>query len=599
MNINNTNILHTLKRINKIVKSMESASLKKATMGNAPPGQIDQHRVAIQSAKSLLEKAPVPGEPSVLGYTHLSELLSRFLSPTVNNTGIIGSDSPFFAAVRSEAPQILANNGILNGEPFAMNKKEISKRPRIFVAGPAASLDHGNAYYYMHTMLNRAMKLLGISHSQEPIFIFSQPHAAKSNYIYLRNIANGIHPSYERSDDMPTSMDASGLTRAFARTFGHDTFELPTTDVEPSSRSAFRQFMDTVGLHLATHAIILGQPDMQTRPMFDRRVHVRDRAIRMGLPVLTTSSAYETPLDAITSSRTSDIRQRIRMNEGQEIPDLTSMRMAFDLINNINVSANIGASPFKAFSCTIAAPRGWVPPEDQRLVPISSDGTSKSSQYSWSYNDGLNEEVSQQRKSSLGDDQHWIRLLSASPYRTMSGSFLLGDDGRTGDDQINGPLLGPRDFDPKGKMSTPASWLTLTPKSATEKDTPYLFRGPHLNLNGTTQMSVAKTNNPQNSIIQKTIADINNSLFGKSDIHRVPTISGTPLLIPAAIPAQFVDPRKSVLGQDYAVFSTHLKRTIGTRPVSELRPIHIPSAVQSALQDTDATVNPPSAEQTP
>ena len=584
MNIDNTNILYTLKKINKIVKSMENVSLKKSQMQGAPSGQLGQHSEAIQAAHELFKVAPVPNQTNAnaLGYRVLAKKISDYLGPSAglqSYAQMAMSNSPFFNSIQQGASQILADNGILNGDKSAMNKKTIDQRPRIFVVGPSASLDHGNGYLYMHAMLNRAMKLLGITHDQEPIFIFSQPHAAKSNYIYLNNIANGISPSYERDEDLSTSLDASGLTRAFARTFGHDAFELPTTEVSRDSQQSFQQFMDTIGLRLATHAIVLGQPDLTQRgaPQYDRRVHVQRQAEAMGLPVLTTNSGYEALRGGVTGTRTQDLRAKLGISSDDAIYDGhvdEARRLLAD------VAPNLSSGPLaRQFSCTITAPEQWVPPAGQHLGIDHQNTSSTRRRYVWSYNDQPNSTVKAQRTAALVDDQHWVRLLSASPYKTMSGSFLLGDSGN------GGPLLGPNDFAPSGKRLK--AFMTLIPTGSTT-DTPFLFHGSHASLYGTTLMSQVANNAPS---LQDPIDEIANAAGGGMQNHHVPRKTMSPLVLPSAVTKQFLDPRLPAADQKFAVFCSHLKRNIGTSSIHDFQSTTIPAAVQSAIESTKNTVD--------
>lgn len=584
MNTDSTNILYTLKKINKIVKTMESVSLKKSQMQGASSGQLGQHIEAIQAAHELFKVAPAPNQTNAnaLGYRELAKKISDSLGLFAGVQAYAQMSMPnssFFNSIQQSASQILADNGILNGDKSAMNKKPIAQRPRIFVVGPSASLDHGNGYLYMHAMLNRAMKLLGITHDQEPIFMFSQPHPAKSNYIYLHNIANRISPSYERDEDSSTSLDASGLTRAFARTFGHDTFELPTTEVSRDSQQSFQQFMDTIGLRLATHAIVLGQPDLTQRsaPQYDRRVHVQRQAEAMGLPVLTTNSGYEALRGGVTGTRTQDLRTKLGISSDDAIYDGHADEARRLLVD---VAPNLSSGPLaRQFSCTITAPEQWVPPADQHLGIDQSDLASTRRHYAWSYNDQSNSTVKAQRTAALVDDQHWVRLLSASPYKTMSGSFLLGDSGN------GGPLLGPNDFAPSGK--TLPAFMTLTPTGPTAT-TPYLFHGSHTSLYGATLMSQAARSAPH---LQDTIDDIANAAGGGIESHHVPRTTTSPLILPAAVTKQFLNPRLPAADQTFAVLSTHLKRNIGTSRIHGFQPTTIPVAVQSAIESTKKTVD--------
>lgn len=584
MNTDSTNIFYTLKKINKIVKTMEGVSLKKSQMQGAPSGQLGQHSEAIQAAHELFKVAPVPNQTNAnaLGYRELAKKISDSLglSAGVQSYAQISMpNSSFFNSIQQSASQILADNGILNGDKSAMNKKPIAQRPRIFVVGPSASLDHGNGYLYMHAMLNRAMKLLGITHDQEPIFMFSQPHPAKSNYIYLQNIANGISPSYERDEDSSTSLDASGLTRAFARTFGHDTFELPTTEVSRDSQQSFQQFMDTIGLRLATHAIVLGQPDLTQRsaPQYDRRVHVQRQAEAMGLPVLTTNSGYEAPRGGVTGTRAQDLRTKLGITSDDAIYD-GHADAARRLL--VDVAPNLSSGPLaRQFSCTITAPEQWVPPVDQHLGIDQTVLPSKRRHYAWSYNDQSNSTVKAQRTAALVDDQHWVRLLSASPYKTMSGSFLLGDSGN------GGPLLGPNDFAAPSGKHVPA-FMTLIPTGSTAI-TPYLFHGSHASLHGTSLMSQVASSAPH---LQDTIDDIANAAGGGIQNHQVPRKTSA-LVLPAAVTKQFLEPRLPAADQAFAVLSTHLKRHIATKPIHNFQSTTIPAAVQGAIQSTKNTVD--------
>lgn len=584
MNNDSTNILYTLKKINKIVKTMESVSLKKSQMQGAPSGQLGQHSEAIQAAHELFKVAPVPNQTNAnaLGYRVLAKKISDYLGPSAGVQAYAQMSLPnssFFNSIQQSASQILADNGILNGDTSAMNKKTIDQRPRIFVVGPSASLDHGNGYLYMHAMLNRAMKLLGITHDQEPIFMFSQPHPAKSNYIYLHNIANGLSPSYERDEDSSTSLDASGLTRAFARTFGHDTFELPTTEVSRDSQQSFQQFMDTIGLRLATHAIVLGQPDLTQRsaPQYDRRVQVQRQAEAMGLPVLTTNSGYEALRGGVTGTRAQDLRTKLGITSDDAIYDGHADEARRLLVD---VAPNVSSGPLASqFSCTITAPEQWVPPVDQHLEIDQQGRPSTRRHYAWSYNDQSNSTVKAQRTASLVDDQHWVRLLSASPYKTMSGSFLLGDSGN------GGPLLGPNDFAPSGKRLK--AFMTLIPTGSTAT-TPYLFHGSHASLHGTTLMSQAASSAAH---LQDPIDDIANAAGGGIQNHQVPRTTTSPLVFPSAVTKQFLDPRLPAADQRFAVFCTHLKRHIGTSPIHDFQATTIPAAVQGAIESTKNTVD--------
>lgn len=601
MSINNTNVFYTLKRINKIIKSLEAVSLKKSQMQGNMFEQVANNAEAIQAAHEHFKIAPIPNQPDAnrLGYRELARRISDAigLSGGLQNYAQLSlPNSPFFNALRFGAPAILADNGILNGDPYAMNKKPISERPRIFVAGPSLPMDHGNGYFDMHTMLNRAMKLLGITHQQEPIFIFSQPHEAKSNFIYLNNIANGISPSYERNDESSTSMDPSGLTRAFARTFGHDTFELPTVEVQQSARQALRQFMDTIGVKLATHAIILGQPDpIKGRiPQYDSRVFARRLAEEMGIPVLTTNKGYEAPTDAITSRRAQDLRNRLGIaGTADDIHDvhITTAQALLDPNSDVPVTPNIRRTPSSGdLSCVISAPPQWDPPSDQYILRL--DGTPPGSSpkmmhYTWSYADSLSKKVAQQRRMAQIDDQHWVRLMSGSPYRTMSGSFLyfhpaLGGKGNAG------PLFGPSDFVHSGQQIDP--FMTLTPNGKVTS-IPYLFADSERSLHGTTQMDIAKKSNPY---LEECINDItDSSSAGQHELHSIPRVRTYSIYFPREITSQFLNPTHLAADQKFAVFCTHLKRDMATRPITDFTPPNIPLAVQNAIRATKETTDSP------
>lgn len=557
-------VQNTIKKINQIIKSMEKETLQKSQavdMGTALHQVID--KIKNPMLGQLLEQ--LPG-----GFARESF------------AGLSSEKAPWLTSVKANTPSILQSAGIANGGPEYYNQKPITSRPRILVVGPdGAGLDHADAYFYTHSMLSRAMKLLGISHSDEPIWITMPKPEFASSYILGNNYANNIDDTYDRQGLTKASLSTPGLVEMFARTFGHDTFELPVlpSNSGNSDVDANLKILATrLAASLADHVIVLGTP----KPVRGRYADTRQIAMKAAedfeLPILQTSYGF----DDSRSVTANDLRSNLLSRGRENIPALLAeygkdpmnimRREAFkNLVYTIRMPKEDDLKTFGDDSMRVIAER-------HDMIRKKNPDTGKY-EYLWGYadkSDPQNKNRRTQRNIAFSADVLWPRLMSPSVYSKFAGSFHYGVP-------PNGsPLWGPSEFphdmfypDPEPrKLRRILPLLTMTPHADTaaaesaQLTIPYLLdpSGEH----------------PERSFIDTHLPSIHANILGNSaetgNSHTVLTkelfnnqAPSFAARFPSSFSGQFIRPREALStdsepSQYFGAFCTNLKRYYDERP---------------------------------
>jgi len=564
----------TIKKINQIIKSMEKENFQKS--GSSPMGEA-------------LYNAFNTGNHPVI--TRLMQQIQGGLS-SATYADLSRPDGSWLRSVRQNLSSILQSSGIASGSQVHYNQKHIIDRPRIMVVGPdGGGLDHADSYFYTHSMLSRAMKLLGISHADEPIWITPSKPEFASSYIMANNKMRNITDSYDRAGSVKASLSTPGLVGMFARTFGHDTFTLPavpSADGDTGRQSQIKTLLTSLGASLATHVIVLGKPNSPSGSYVDTRSIAIRAAKEFGIPLLQTSDAFdsaETPkADALRSELMPASKQGI-------LPLIVQHKM-----EPMNQSRR---ERFKKLEYSIKIPNestlktfGGMPMQDVHGMRKERDPEPGQAEYKWGYSDVVPTQpaVAKQRARALTDDIMWPRLMSPSVYSQFAGSFHYGipSDGS--------PLWGPDEFphDSFFTDSSPRQWrrvlplLTMTPHSNVDIANSAEVSIPHLGMGGLIDTYLPQEHGDilfnSSSDGHQHIVDVNMSYDNQ------PPAFATRM--PSSFSSQFVRPRDALpsgteAAQYFGAFCTNLKRYYDEHPVETTNALRGTVKVPETVLETD------------
>lgn len=569
----------TIKKINQIIKSMERENLQKAEVSPVGEGLYNAVNTGNHPMLARLMES-IPGGLSSANYADLYHATGNWRR-----------------SVKENFSSILASSGIASGSKDHYNQKPITDRPRILVVGPDGSgLDHADSYFYTHAALSRAMKLLGISHSDEPIWITGSKPEFSSSYILANNKMRNMTDAYDRVDPMKGSLSTPGLVGMFARTFGHDTFQLPAApnaDGNITRQSEIKTLLTALGTSLATHVIVLGKPISSRGTYTDQRSVAIKAAKDSGLPLLQTSDAF----DDAKSIKADALRTHLLPATREGILPLIA-QLNMDPMNESR------REKFKKLQYIITIPNGdtlktfgGTPMEDSHGM-IKERNPEGEVQYRWGYNDVVptNPQVQQQRARAITDDVMWPRLMSASVYSQFAGSLHQGTSSN------GSPLWGPNEFphDSFFPDSSPRQWrrvlplLTMTPHTDTASailagvSIPHLLSqsggliDTHLDQNHGTILFNSSGEGTQHAIQVNTSYDNRPHAFAT----RMPVEFGK----------QFVRPKDTLYAnqtepsQWFGAFVTNVKRYYDEHPVETTRALRgavdVPETTPAA--DVDA-----------